>query len=396
MNKQMVLKVVGPVLLVLAILSVVVMVKSKPKAQRKRMSSMIPVVEVMGVQKVTAPLVVDCMGTVVADSVADIQAEVKGRMDHVHSNLVAGAFVSKGELLVEIDASDYEQTVKRAEAALKTAQSKLRLEEGQQAVAKHEMELMGQDAQVDLAYRDLMLRAPQLQSAEAAVASAEAALESAQSALERTRIRAPFDAVVRMENIAVGDYAAVGRTLVELVATDHYFVRASMPISDLKFFPMIGKKEYAATLTLSDGMERTGTLYKLLPGLTEQARMARVLILVKNPFSAEGGRAMLLDESVRVELSGELAEDVCLIERKYLRNGSVVWMMDARSKLHICPAETLQGYAGKVMIRFDFSKDWKMVTSNIQAPIDGMQLRTLQQAQHFQKERKAPAAGEKP
>ena len=34
-----------------------------------------------------------------------------------------------------------------------------------------------------------------------------------------------------------------------------------------------------------------------------------------------------------------------------------------------------------------FSKDWKMVTSNISAPINGMQLKTLEEAQ-------TPQAGE--
>lgn len=375
MNKQLILKAAGPVLLVLAIGSAVIFVKTKPKAQRKPMSSMIPVVEVMDVEKVTAPVTVECMGTVIADSVAEIQAEVKGRIMRVHSNLVDGAFVSKGELLIGIDPRDYEQAVKSAEAALKNVQSNLRLEEGRQAVAKHEMELVAAD-EVDEAYRDLMLRTPQLQSAEAAVEAAEASLASARAALERTKIYAPFDAVVQMENIDVGDYASVGRTLVELVSTKRFFVRASIPVGDLTFFPNLGNTTYTARLTLSDGAERVGTLYKLLPGLTTQGLMARVLIAVDHPLAVDGGRPMLLDESVRVELSGEEEAGVCLIERRYLRDGSVVWMMDAEDTLHICPVEVIRGFAGKVMVRFEFSKDWKLVTSNISAPVDGMKLRT--------------------
>jgi hypothetical protein len=87
-----------------------------------------------------------------------------------------------------------------------------------------------------------------------------------------------------------------------------------------------------------------------------------------------------LGESVRVELFGEAEEDVCLIERKYLRDGSVVWMMDADHKLRICPAEVVRGYAGKALVRFEFSNDWKLVTSNIAAPVDRMQLKTADHA----------------
>ena len=382
MNKQKLLKVSGPILLVLAIVSAVVLVKTKPKAKRKPMSSMIPVVEVADLQKVTAPVTVECMGTVIADSVAEVQAEVRGLVRRVHPDLVAGAFVSQGELLIEIDPRDYEQAVKSAEASLRTVQSNLRIEEGRQAVAKHEMELIGGE-EIDDAYRDLMLRTPQLQAVEASVASAEAALASAKVALERTRIHAPFDAVVQMDNIDAGDYAQVGRTLVELVSTDRYFIRASLPVSDLKFFPNLGiydaegvKKEYAARLIAADGAERVGTLYKLLPDLTEKGRMARLLIAVNQPLATSGVRSMLLDESVRVELAGLEEADVCLIERKHLRDGSVVWMMDAEGRLHICPVEVIRGYADQAMIRFEFSKDWKLVTSNMSAPVDGMELKT--------------------
>ncbi|MDH3346085.1 MAG: hypothetical protein OEL75_02765, partial [Kiritimatiellaceae bacterium] len=87
-------------------------------------------------------------------------------------------------------------------------------------------------------------------------------------------------------------------------------------------------------------------------------------------------RSMLLDESVRVELSGMAEADVCLIERKVLRDGSVVWMMDSEGKLRICPVEVIRGYADQAMIRFEFAEDWKLVTSNMSAPVDGMELKT--------------------
>jgi hypothetical protein len=139
---------------------------------------------------------------------------------------------------------------------------------------------------------------------------------------------------------------------------------------------MIGKEEYAAQLIAADGSVRTGTLYKLLPGLTEQGRMARLLIAVSRPLDAPGARPMLLGESVRVELSGEQQPEVCVIQRRHLRNGSVVWMMDADHKLRVCPVEVIRGYADQVMVRFEFSNDWKLVTSNMSAPINGMQMKT--------------------
>lgn len=382
---------IGIVLLVIAVIGANVFIKTRPKAERKKMSSMVPVVEVCEVESSTQPVRVDCLGTVIADAAVSLQAEVSGRVLKVYPDLVEGAFVRKGEILVEVDPCDYELAVKRAEASLQSAKSSLRLEEGQQAVALHEMELIG-SAEIDEAYRDLMLREPQLQAAVAAVSSAEAALESARVDLERTKIRAPFDAVIQSASVDVGDQAQIGRSMVELAGATRFFVRVSLPVSDLKYFPNLDSVGYSAEIALSDGSSRSGTLYKLQPELTTQGRMAQLLVTVDQPLS--GPRPMLLGETVRVDLAGREEKDVSLISRRHLRNNSTVWMMDLEGRLHICQAEVIQGYADQVLVRFDCSKDWKLVTSNIQAPVDGMQLKTVDESAPDGENK--PGSGDKP
>ncbi|MGE4489270.1 MAG: efflux RND transporter periplasmic adaptor subunit [Kiritimatiellales bacterium] len=376
-NNRVLKTVLGIGLVVAGIIAAVVMIKSKPQAQRRKMSAMIPVVEAAPLSTISTSVTVSCMGTVIADREVAVQAEVTGRVSGLMPGLVEGARVRQGDLLLSIDSRDYELAVEKAEAALHSAQSSLRLEEGEQAVAKHEMELIGDEVPVDDAYRDLMLREPQLKAAQASVESAQAALSAAKLDLERSRITAPFDAVVKAVNVDAGDYALSSKTLVELVATDRFFVRTSIPVSSLAFFPDIGKTDYPAEVVLTDGAVRKGFLYKLLPNLSEQGRMARVLIAVENPMDPENGRPMLMGEAVRVELSGKEVDGVCLIDRLNFQDGSVVWMIDSDNKLHICPADVVQGYADRVLVRVAFSNDWKLVTSSIPAPVEGMTLNVI-------------------
>ena len=177
------------------------------------------------------------------------------------------------------------------------AQSTMRIEEGQQDAVRHEIELMGGEGAES--YRDLMLRVPQLKSAEAAVRSAELAVESAKLSLARTKITAPFDAVVVSNSADVGDYAQPSRALLELAATDRFFVRASVPLKALGPLQRIGDVPYAAVVVLSDGTTREGRTHRLLPDLSEKGRMARILIAVDAPYAGEG-RPMLINEYVRV------------------------------------------------------------------------------------------------
>ncbi|MDZ8118352.1 efflux RND transporter periplasmic adaptor subunit [Pontiella agarivorans] len=346
---------------------------NKPEAQRRRaMSSMVPVVETVSMKTAAHIHTVECLGTVTAEKSADLRPEVSGRIIAVNPGLVEGGLVKQGDVLVEIDDADYRLALAEAEAALLTAQSNYRIEEGQQDVVRHEMEMMGTDESD--AYSDLMLREPQLKSAEAAIKTAELAVESAKLDLERTKIHAPFDAVVVSETADVGDYAQSSSTLIELAAIDRFFVYSSIPFSSLTPLPEIGSKTYPAELTLSDGTTRLAQTYKLLPTLTDTGRMARILLTADQPYTT-GDRPMLINEYVRIRINGDSIPDSMMIPRKYLRDGNVVWTIDSENKLRILQAEVIDGYADEMLIRIDGPAEIEIVTTELSAAVEGMQLR---------------------
>lgn len=369
----------GILLVLLASVAAVILVKTRPVAQRRPMSSMIPVVLATGLQPMTTSVTVRCMGTVIADVEAALEAQVSGRITDVHPELLEGTLVRQGEVLITIDASDYVLAVERAAAALLRAESSLRSEEGSQAVAKHEMELIRGGAEVDPAYQDLMLRVPQLKAAQADVETARVNLAAAQLDLERTQIKAPFDAVILAVSGREGDIARPGRTLLRLAASNRFFVRASVPVDTLGAFPP-GDKRYTARVVLIDGGVREGVLHQLLPDLSAQGRMARLLVSVEQPLAPGSGRPLLLNEYVRLELDGREVDEVFLIDRRYLRDGESVWMLDEEERLRICPAVAVQGYDDHMLVQIDLPPDfsargWQMIISGIPAPVEGMQVR---------------------
>lgn len=347
---------------------------NKPQAERRRqMSSMIPVVETVPMKAGTHVHSVECLGTVTAAESAALQPEVNGRIAAVNPGLVEGGLVKKGDVLIEIEDTDYRLALAQAEAALLTAQSSYRIEEGQQDVVRHEMEMMGSD-ETD-SYRDLMLREPQLKSAEADVKTAELAVESAKLDLERTKIRAPFDAVVVSETADVGDYAQSSSALVELAAVDRFYIYSSIPFSSLVPLPEIGTKAYPAELTLADGSTRPAQTYKLLPALTDTGRMVRILLTADEPYAA--ARPMLINEYVRVKIDGDSVDGAMMLPRKYLRDGNVVWTIDGENKLRILQAEVINGYSSEMLIRIDGPAEIEIVTTDLSAAVEGMQLRRV-------------------
>ncbi len=80
---------------------------------------------------------------------------------------------------------------------------------------------------------------------------AELAVDGAMLSLERTKIQAPYDAVIVSTDADVGDFAQTSKALLELAATDRYFIRASIPLNSLQAMPRIGHDTYPAEIVMN-------------------------------------------------------------------------------------------------------------------------------------------------
>ena len=115
-----------------------------------------------------------------------------------------GGLLKKGMNILQIDPLDYEIALAQKKSAVTDAEYALKLELGHQVVAKREWELLngsqlGPDMEAELA-----LRKPHLEKVRAALEAAEADLRTARLDLDRTRIVAPFNAMVRSKSVDIG------------------------------------------------------------------------------------------------------------------------------------------------------------------------------------------------
>ena len=150
------------------------------------------------------------LGNVIPAREVMLSAQVGGEVIERSPGLTPGGLVSKGDLLLKIDPSDYEVELRKAESALLRARAELNLEKGRQQVARQDFKLLeGDVAEVD---SSLVLREPQMATAQANVEAAEADIRRAELNLERTSLTAPFDALVLERNVNVGSLVTPGMT----------------------------------------------------------------------------------------------------------------------------------------------------------------------------------------
>lgn len=158
--------------------------------------------------------------TVEALDQAIVSAEVAARV--VAIPVRVGEVVAEGQLLAELDPSDYELARQAAEAQLEVARA------GQE-MAGLRAERARRLAPNQFVSEDQLLEAEtRLRQAQAERAAAEVELRRAELMLSRSRVVSPYEAVVQARLTGTGALAAPGTPLVELVAIDRLEVSSGI------------------------------------------------------------------------------------------------------------------------------------------------------------------------
>jgi RND family efflux transporter MFP subunit len=131
----------------------------------------------------------EIMGSVVARNTAQVTSKVPARVDRILADI--GSRVSKGQVLAELDAREFQAKVQQARAMQEQASQDL----------DRFQKLLAQSAATQQEFDGVKARA----------AVTKAALDEAEAYMSFTRIIAPFSGVVTSKTIDVGDMAFPGQ-----------------------------------------------------------------------------------------------------------------------------------------------------------------------------------------
>lgn len=345
-------------------------------------------VEVVQVQEGNFQPVFQATGTVQPIEDLTLSAQVGGQIIRRSPAFTPGGFVKKGELLLQIDPSDYRNTLELRKSTLLQAQTDLAMEMGRQEVAQQDLQLAGVDS-LSPQQRSLVLRQPQLKASEAMERGARAAVNQAELNLARTSIRAPFDAHILIQNVTLGDQVSPGDDLGRLVGTEFYWVWLTIPVSKLQWlqFPQSEVEKGSLvnirnTTAWPEGIFRQGHLYQQIGALDEQTRLARVLVKVADPLATEGESkdlpVRMIGTFVEAQVQGKEIKDIIRLNRDYLRSNNIVWVMEDE-KLSIREVEVVLTDVDHAYISKGLKNGEKVVTTNLSMVAEGIGLRTQSQ-----------------
>ena len=381
------LKILIPVLIILlALLIARTIIQSTKKPVKARPARTAYSVEVISLKAGQQPVNLQATGTVSPALDLTLRARVAGEIIEVAPEFVDGGSFQKGEMILKIDPVDYELALEQKKAALAEAEYLLQLEKGQGDIAAREWELLGSDDD-SVEDRDLALRVPHLKYRTAKLEAAKAELANAQLDLKRTSVVAPFNAVIAERKADLGAQVTLQDTLGMLAGSDQYYVRASIPLNQLRWIKCDPVNGSMATIKRNTGDVRLGRVIRIENAIEEMGRMARVLIAVDNPL--EGENPMFLNEYVRVSIAGTAVENAYHIPRSALHDDRLVWIATPEGTLEIREVSVSWRDAENVLINEGIKDGERLILTNLSTPINGMKLRV---AGDPQPEMKGPSA----
>lgn len=269
-----------------------------------------------------------------------LTAQVAGRVVALADNLQSGLRVGKGEVLLELEDTDYRAAVASAENDLAAAKLALLEEERQGIQARAEWKASGLKGKPDSA---LVLREPHLAAAKAAVANAEAALASARHDLAETRIRAPFDAMVVSRSVAPGSYVQAGTEVATLYSADRIEISVPLPEQDWEKLPTAAELKQATwpvvLRSVDSGQRWDGYVLRAEQHLDETTRQRALIVAVDRPL--DRSPPLLPGTFLHATVAGRHLDGLLKLPSSALSLRGEIWAIGANDTLRSFPAEAV-------------------------------------------------------
>lgn len=352
-----------------AVLGSLAMMKMKPEPEKKDIDTREPLVEVMVLEPLATTFQVRTQGTVRPRTETILSAEVSGTITSISPDFVAGGVFQAGETLMRIDPTNYRVAVDKAEAL----------------VNQRQIEFDGAKKLRSQGYR----AESELASAAAALASAKAELVRAKRDFERTYIRLPYEGIVRVKETDIGQFVNPGSRLGVVFATDFAEIRLPLTDLDLAFVDLPDLAEITASV---DGAGPMVTLTAVQKGVEkkwraqivrgegvvdERSRVTYAVARIEDPYRLHSdGTPLPMGTFVAASIDGSEILSVMRVPQSAVRGSDQLLFIDAENKLRIRKVDIVRSDAEFAYVRGGATAGERVVLTALEAPINGMALRT--------------------
>jgi len=346
---------------------------SAEEAEEKEPIDPRPTISVEILKSINHEVQITSFGELMPLESTELSAQVSGEVVSWNRNFIAGGVVKRDDILFTIEADAYEAAVLQSEAQISLAQASLTEELARQQVAMQEARNLP-DTQIS----DLYLRKPQVLSAKAQLKSAEASLRIANRNLAKTKVRAPFDALVVSRTIGTGQFVNAGTRLAQLYNIETAEITIPIAGFDSQFVQNSTDK-VTATISTQGRMNTTreGIVHRNLGVVDQNTRMQHLVIRIDDPYGLKGDLPSIQFGSyVEVSFAGKALNNVFKVPQSLVTNRKI-WLVDTENKLESHIVEVIREEGTHFYISSGINENDRLVKNLPEYPQNGMNVKVL-------------------
>ncbi len=345
------------------------LVVTKPVAETVQREAVLSTVEVWVAEPSEHQVVIDTQGIVEPVHVTDLASEVGGRVKFLSPDFEVGQRFEEGQVMLEIDSSDYEAIQAKANSELSEAKLSLIKEKALSRQAIRDWEALGKGKDPN----DLVLRKPQLETALARVVAAKAGLEKSERDLERTKTRSPYESKVKKTNVELGSLLSPGTIIGSIYSADKYEIRLPVSISDYDFV------EFDSSSEVSFYTDIAGTQHEwkgqLLRTESQVDRSSQSIFLVASIENTDLKNKFLVPGIyLKAKLFGKKIKDTYSVPRGALIGKNRIIIALENDTVSFKEVTIMRSSRDEVIISGGISRGDRIVTTPIPNAIEGMKV----------------------
>lgn len=416
--------------IVLAVLGYMWLVKNTPPLQERTEEESARMLETINVQRLDVRPKVSGFGTAKYARSWRAVSQVEGRIKKVHPQLRPGSMIQAGEVLLEIDDSDYRSrvdelnaTIEKQDAEIHTLEQSILNDEKVLAIEIETLKILQRNfdiqtslsaqnatsiSEVDEARRDWLsqqkaiqdlknktaLYAPQIKALQAGKRQAVAQIEQAKRDVERAKITAPFRIRIGNVQLEVDQFVTVGEALFMGYSEAEMEIETQLPLQDIHrllvsqnngVLPKTGSSgdDYRRAFSFEilvevAGMETRftypGRFLRVREMVDTKTKMVGFVVGVKNgspPDQIVSAPPLLEGAFCNVDVYGKTLAQQVVIPRCAIRNGSV-YLVDDDNRLATQNVEIKFTQDDYAVVASGLDGDETLVVANPSPAIIGM------------------------
>ena len=297
-------------------------IENQPETEQFELTAAAPKVSVLELTPGSYTAQVKGFGEVRSTDELSFSSQISGRVIWRNPDFNDAWQVRQGDVLLKLDATDYQAALAQAQQSLADANLALQQEKHQSRQAKLDWQRAGLTTKPSA----LLLRKPQLAAARARYHAANTAVKQAKSNLAHTQLKAPFNAVVATRNVNVGTYLQAGTELAKLRASDRAEVRIGLTTRQWQQLPDDLNK---TIVMLSDQNEQArwqGQVQQLATSIDSTTRLRELIISVDQPLAKR--TPLLVGSFVAISITGKQQTDLYAIPAASLSAAGYIWYVE--------------------------------------------------------------------